>query len=60
MTDLRILTRAAEGAADVLGSRWWWLTWLALETALWAAERAELATGASLDDAVAVLEDTEA
>jgi hypothetical protein len=49
MTDLKILTRAAEGA---LGSPWWYL----LETAL---QRAEEATGASLADA-AVLGDTEA
>ena len=59
MTNLRTLARAAEGACSVLGSRWWWLTWLALETALWASQRAEEATGASLADAVAVLEDTE-
>ena len=60
MTDLRTLIKAADGAADALGGRWWWLTWLALETALWASQRAEEATGASLADAVAVLEDSEA
>lgn len=58
MTDLKTLATAADGAAEALGCRWWWLTWLALETALWASQRAEEATGASLADAVAVLRDT--
>ncbi len=60
MTDLRTLAKAAESAADSLGGGWWYLTWLALETALWAAERAQMATGASLAEAVTVVEDVEA
>lgn len=54
-SDLRTLARAADGAAEALGSRWWYLTRLALEAALWASQRAEEATGASLADAARVM-----
>lgn len=59
MTNLRTLARAADSACDAFGGPWWYLTRLALKTALWASQRAEEATGASLADAVAVQEDIE-
>ena len=57
MTTLRTLARAADSACDAFGGPWWYLTRLALETALWASQRAERATGVSLDDAARAAEE---
>lgn len=55
MNDLKRLIAAADSAREAVGGGWWWLTWIALETALWAAERAEEATGVDIDGALVVL-----
>jgi hypothetical protein len=60
MNELKTLILAADSAADALSSRWWLLTRVALQAALWAAGRAERATGATLDDVIEVIEDVRA
>jgi hypothetical protein len=54
--ELETLVAAAESACAGPGGGWWHLTHLALRAALWASRRAERATGASLADAVRVME----